>query len=58
LSLPPPGVLSPPRLLLGVAVALFPVISGFIEHYFNLRIENAKQVNALAQHRPTSSTSI
>lgn len=35
-------------LLLGIAVALFPVISGFIEHYFNLRIENAKQVNALA----------
>lgn len=34
--------------LLGVAVALFPVISGYIEHSFNLRIEATRQVNALA----------
>ena len=34
-------------LLLGVAVALFPVISGWIEHRFNLRIEEVKQVNHL-----------
>ncbi len=34
--------------LLGVAVALFPVISGWIEHRFNLRIEETKQVNQLA----------
>lgn len=33
--------------LLGVAVALFPVISGWIEHRFNLRIEEIKQVNQL-----------
>lgn len=34
--------------LVGIAVALFPVVSGFIEHHYNLRIEDAKQVNALA----------
>lgn len=34
--------------LLGVAVALFPVISGWIEHRFGLRIEETKQVNQLA----------
>src|SRR5262249_39361048 len=33
--------------LLGVAVALFPVVSGFIEHYFNARIEKARQINAI-----------
>ena len=33
--------------LLGVAVALFPVISAWIEHRFNLRIEETKQVNQL-----------
>lgn len=34
--------------LVGVAVALFPVISGWIEHRYNLRIEETRQVNQLA----------
>lgn len=33
--------------LLGVAVAMFPVVSAWIEHRFNLRIEEVKQVNQL-----------
>jgi hypothetical protein len=34
-------------LLLGIAVAFFPVVSGSIEHYFNLRVEDRKLQNSL-----------
>lgn len=35
-------------LLLGVAVALFPVVSSFIEHHHSARIEELRHVNSLA----------